>query len=72
MYTYEAASLNLNTTRRTILVDNPGAADILLSITAWTNESATLGDGDTTRNNPDWARVVIVDETDHFDSTLHV
>lgn len=66
------SSFSAIATRRIILVDNPEAADILLSITAWTDESATLGDGKAMQNNPDWARVVIVDETDAFDSTSHV
>lgn len=62
-----------HTYTRVVLVDNKEAADVLVSITAWTNESATLGpEGEEMYNSPDWSKVIIVDETDHFDESRHV
>lgn len=56
-----------------MLVDNKEEADVLFSITAWTNESATLGpEGEEMNKSPDWSKVIIVDETDNFDESHHV
>lgn len=55
-----------------ILVDNKEDADVLVSITAWTDESITLGQGEEMDNSPYWSRVVIVDETDHFEESRRV
>ena len=44
---------------------------MLFSITAKTNERATLGEGEEMATNPYWSRVVIIDEVDPFDSTYH-
>ena len=60
-----------SSTCRVILVDNKDDADVLLSFAAWTNEEATLGAGETMWKNPDWSRVVIIDEIDHFESATH-
>ena len=57
---------------RVILVDNMQSADIGLSVTCWTNESAVLGEHEVLQENPDWSRVVIIDEVDHFESAHHV
>ena len=56
--------LDITTTHRIVLVDSADDADVLLSITAWKDESATMGEEEKMQNNPDWARVVIVDEAD--------
>ena len=54
-----------------MLVDNKEDADVIFSISAWTNDPLTLGEGEEMANNPFWSRVVIVDEVDHPDSTYH-
>jgi hypothetical protein len=54
------------------LVENKDDAEVFVSIAAWTNDTAVLGSGEELTNNPDWPRVVIIDEMDHFQDATHM
>ena len=51
------------------MVEKQQDADVIFSVTAWTNESASIGPE--MRLHPDCNRVVIIDERDQFNEPWH-